>query len=126
MVHVRLDTAVREKYCLANSWCFLAIHKSGSCPSGYSSSGNYCVAQAETRTSALTPTTVTKNGSCPSGYSSSVIIVNPNSGARFAIEKNGSCPSGYSSSGEYCLANAGAKFAIHKRWFMSIWVQQFR
>ena len=66
----------------ASSACFAtpsaqALPKTGSCPSGYSTSGyatsgNYCLAGSE---------------------------------ARHAVQKVGSCPSGYSTSGDYCLKN---------------------
>jgi hypothetical protein len=42
-----------------------ALPKDGSCPNGYSSSGNYCV-PGPNATHA-----VPKDGSCPNGYSSS-------------------------------------------------------
>ena len=74
--------------------------RNGSCPSGYSSSGNYCVPYSSSAKPALA-----KNGSCPSGYSSSgnyclAYSENP----KIAIPKSGSCPSGYSSSGNYCVS----------------------
>ena len=42
-----------------------AILKNGSCPSGYNSSGNYCVPGSSAQPA------IEKNGSCPSGYNSS-------------------------------------------------------
>jgi hypothetical protein len=42
------------------------VIKNGSCPSGYVSSGNYCVPSGDNSRFALV-----KNGSCPSGYVSS-------------------------------------------------------
>ena len=41
------------------------ILKNGSCPSGYNSSGNYCVPGSSAHP------VIEKNGSCPSGYNSS-------------------------------------------------------
>ena len=42
-----------------------AILKNGSCPSGYNSSGNYCLMGASGHPA------IHKLGSCPSGYNSS-------------------------------------------------------
>ena len=42
------------------------IPKNGNCPSGYSPSGNYCVAQSKDAKMVMP-----KSGSCPSGYSPS-------------------------------------------------------
>ncbi len=42
------------------------VIKNGSCPSGYVSSGNYCVPSGDSSRFAIT-----KSGSCPSGYVSS-------------------------------------------------------
>lgn len=72
--------------------------KSGSCPSGYSTSGNYC-APSKNATFA-----VEKRGSCPSGYSTSGNYCLASKNAKLAVHKMGSCPSGYSSSGAYCLS----------------------
>ena len=74
------------------------IAKNGSCPSGYSTSGNYCKPGSNARYA------VAKNGSCPSGYSSSsrYCVANSNK-SKTAIPKVGSCPSGCSTSGKYCL-----------------------
>ena len=76
------------------------VTKNGSCPSGYSSSGNYCKPNSGARFA------IEKKGSCPSSYSSSGNYCLANSGASLAIHKSGSCPSGYSSSGNYCLAQS--------------------
>jgi len=74
------------------------IIKNGSCPSGYSSSGNYCKPGSNARYA------VPKNGSCPSGYSSSGnYCIASSDNSKTAIPKVGSCPSGCSSSGNYCL-----------------------
>ena len=56
------------------------VTKNGSCPSGYSSSGNYCKPNSGARFA------IEKNGSCPSGYSSSGRML-ANSGASLAIHK---------------------------------------
>lgn len=71
--------------------------KQGSCPSGYSQSGNYCVPGSSARFA------LPKSGSCPSGYSQSGNYCLAGSSAKLAIPRSGSCPSGYSQSGDYCL-----------------------
>lgn len=43
----------------------VAVPKVGSCPSGYSTSGDYCLAGSSARHA------LPKTGSCPSGYSTS-------------------------------------------------------
>jgi hypothetical protein len=77
----------------------VALPKTGSCPSGYSTSGNYCAPNSGARFA------VPKVGSCPSGYSTSGDYCLANAGARHAVPKVGSCPSGYSTSGDYCLSS---------------------
>ena len=72
--------------------------KQGSCPSGYSTSGNYCNPSGNANYAVI------KVGSCPSGYSTSGNYCLAGSGARLAVPKRGSCPSGYSTSGDYCLS----------------------
>lgn len=73
------------------------ILKNGPCPSGYNSSGNYCVPGSNARP------VIEKNGSCPSGYNSSGNYCVMGSSGHPAIHKSGSCPSGYNSSGNYCF-----------------------
>lgn len=76
------------------------ILRDGSCPSGYYSSGNYCVPNNNAHFA------VHRKGSCPSGYYSSgnyCVATSDKSGT--AIPRSGSCPSGYYSSGEYCVSN---------------------
>ena len=75
------------------------LPKQGSCPSGYSQSGDYCNPGSGARYAVL------KVGSCPSGYSQSGNYCLAGSDARLAIPKRGSCPSGYSQSGDYCLSS---------------------
>ena len=82
------------------------IEKVESCPSGYSSSGNYCVPASSAKYAIL------KNGSCPSGYSSSGHYCLASSTAKHAIPKNGSCPSGFSSSGHYCIESTAQVYAL--------------
>jgi hypothetical protein len=77
------------------------VMKNGSCPSGYVSSGNYCVPSGDSSRFAIT-----KSGSCPSGYvSSGDYCLASGDNSRLAIPKQGSCPSGYISSGDYCLSS---------------------
>lgn len=74
--------------------------KQGSCPSGYSQSGNYCNPSSGARYAVL------KVGSCPSGYSQSGnYCLASSQSAKLAVPKVGSCPSGYSQSGDYCLSS---------------------
>ena len=75
------------------------LAKHGSCPSGYSQSGNYCTPSSNANFA------VPKVGSCPSGYSQSGDYCLAGSNARLAVPKQGSCPSGYSQSGDYCLSS---------------------
>jgi hypothetical protein len=76
------------------------IAKSGTCPSGYGTSGAYCKPGAKARAA------LEKRGSCPSGYSTSGAYCLAGTQARPAVPKIGAgCPSGWSSSGDYCLRN---------------------
>ena len=75
------------------------VPKVGSCPSGYSTSGNYCTPGSSARFA------LPKVGACPSGYSTSGDYCLAGSNARLALPKAGSCPSGYSTSGDYCLSS---------------------
>jgi hypothetical protein len=77
----------------------VALPKTGTCPSGYSTSGNYCVPGSGARFA------VPKVGTCPSGYSTSGDYCLASPGARHAMPRTGSCPSGYSTSGDYCLSS---------------------
>ena len=76
------------------------VIRDGSCPSGYSSSGNYCVPGSSARYA------LPRSGSsCPSGYfSSGNYCVAASKDSRLAIPRRGSCPSGYFSSGDFCVA----------------------
>ena len=83
------------------------IPKDGSCPSGYSSQGNFCTPSSGARFA------IAKQGSCPSGYGSQGNYCVADSNARYAIPKgSGNCPSGYGSQGNYCVS--GNQGAIHK------------
>ena len=71
-----------------------------SCPSGYYSSGAYCVPSNDAKF------VIERLGSCPSGYySSSSYCVASSNASKLAIPRINSCPSGYYSSGNYCLSN---------------------
>jgi hypothetical protein len=75
--------------------------KGGSCPSGYTSSGNYCSPMKHAKPA------LPKVGSCPYGYSSNgSYCLAYDKKAREALPKNGSCPYGFSSSGAYCVKNS--------------------
>ena len=75
------------------------VLKVGACPSGYSTSGNYCAPGSSARFA------LPKVGACPSGYSTSGDYCLAGANARHAMPKAGSCPSGYSTSGDYCLSS---------------------
>lgn len=76
------------------------IAKTGACPSGYSTSGKYCVPGRHAKFA------IAKNGSCPSGYfTSGKYCLASAANSKLAIPKSGACPSGFYTSGKYCLAN---------------------
>ena len=75
------------------------LAKRGSCPSGFSTSGNYCTPSSNARFA------VEKVGSCPSGYSTSGSYCLASANAKYAVPKAGNCPAGYSTSGDYCLSS---------------------
>ena len=75
------------------------LARTGSCPSGYYASGNYCVPTASGRFA------IEREGSCPSGYyASGNYCVASSDRSRLAIRRVGSCPSGYYASGNYCVS----------------------
>jgi hypothetical protein len=74
--------------------------RESSCPSGYYSSGTYCVPSNDAKFA------IERIGSCPSGYySSGNYCVASSNNSKLAIPRINSCPSGYYSSGNYCLSN---------------------
>lgn len=74
------------------------LARSGSCPTGYHASGQYCVPGPSARYA------IERNGSCPLGYftSASYCVASSDKSA-LAIHRSGSCPMGYFASGKYCL-----------------------
>jgi hypothetical protein len=75
------------------------LTRDGSCPSGYNTSGNYCVPGSSAKFA------IAKNGSCPSGYNTSGnYCVASSDRSKTAIHRSGSCPSGFNTSGNYCLS----------------------
>lgn len=77
------------------------IQREGSCPSNYSSQGNFCVPSNGAKFAMLK-----LGGSCPSNYTSSGAYCVADHGAKLAIPnpERRSCPSSYTSSGYYCVA----------------------
>ncbi len=73
------------------------IPKTGACPPGYYSSGNYCVPRQDAKP------VIDKQGACPPGYYSSGNYCLGRENAKTVIEKIGPCPPGYYSSGNYCM-----------------------
>ena len=73
------------------------VLKDGNCPSGYSTSGKYCVPGKNARFA------ITKKGNCPAGYTTSgkYCVAGPNAG--LILSKEGTCPSGFTTSGQYCV-----------------------
>ncbi|WP_020505945.1 hypothetical protein [Lamprocystis purpurea] len=76
------------------------VVKLGTCPSGYSTSGQYCIPGPRARLA------LEKRGRCPSAYGTSGAYCLAGSQARPALPKIGAaCPSQWSTSGDYCLLN---------------------
>lgn len=72
--------------------------RSGACPTGYHSSGKYCVPGPAARYA------IERNGACPSGYFASAgYCVASSEQSALAIHRSGSCPGGYVASGHYCV-----------------------
>lgn len=85
---------------LADSPAAQALARDGSCPSGYSSSGNYCVPGSGARFALAR-----NGGSCPSGYfSSGNYCVASSATSKHAMPRSGSCPSGYFASSDFCVS----------------------
>jgi hypothetical protein len=76
-----------------------ALPKEATCPSGFYTSGKYCVPIKDDAKPAML-----RGGQCPSGYySSGKYCVAQRKDAPPAVPKNGPCPNGYYTSGAYCL-----------------------
>ena len=74
--------------------------KVGPCPSGYTTSGQYCAPGQQARFA------LEKRGICPSGYATSGAYCLAGQAARPAVPKRGAtCPAGWSTSGDFCLRN---------------------
>ncbi len=73
------------------------VPKTGPCPPGYYSSGNYCVPKKSAKP------VIGKDGPCPPGYYSSGNYCLGWPDSETVIEKLGPCPPGYYSFGNYCL-----------------------
>lgn len=76
-----------------------AVPKSGPCPVGYLTQGNYCVSQPASGTAA-----VTKVGDCPIGYMTQggYCVATQGDAAR-AVIKDAPCPVGFMTQGRYCV-----------------------
>ena len=83
----------------ASSQEITPILKDGSCPSGYRTSGKYCVPGKNAGFA------IKKIGSCPSGYRTSGNYCLAGNNAKPIIIKYGTCPSGFRTSGKYCVSN---------------------
>jgi len=74
------------------------VLKEGWCPTGYYTSGKYCVPTERAGHAVL------KDGWCPTGYyTSGDYCVAPRANKTMAIPKSGWCPSGWYTSGKYCV-----------------------
>ena len=98
-IYLTVALAFAAQAALAGDLPVKTLVKDGSCPSGYTTSGNYCKPGDSARFA------VRKQGSCPSGYTSSGSYCLAGPSAKYAIPKAGSCPSGYVTSGGYCLSS---------------------
>jgi hypothetical protein len=74
--------------------------RDNSCPSGYHSSGAYCIPSSNAKFA------IERLGVCPSGYyTSGNYCVASFTNSKLAIPRINSCPSGYYSSGNYCISS---------------------
>lgn len=74
------------------------VPRDGACPSGYTTSGAYCVPRAGVGQA------VERDGACPSGYVTSGDYCVARDAGTDAIRREGACPSGYVTSGNYCVS----------------------
>jgi hypothetical protein len=74
--------------------------RNNACPSGYRSSGLYCIPGP------ASPPAIDRVGNCPSGFhrSSNYCLANSASSPT-VIQRVGVCPSGWTISGAYCKKN---------------------
>lgn len=80
-----------------------ALPKVGQCPTGFYSSGKYCIPIKDDDKPAMM-----RAGQCPTGYRTSgkyCVATSTKSGE--AILKKGQCPNGYFTSGAYCVKQPG-------------------
>lgn len=73
------------------------VLKDGNCPTGYTTSGKYCVPGKNARFA------IAKKGNCPAGYATSGKYCVAGPTARLIIEKERTCPTGFTTSGQYCV-----------------------
>lgn len=99
MRDVRFWLVLLVSCCSTDLLAQTALPKVGTCPSGFYSSGKYCVPIKDDGKPAML-----RGGQCPSGhYSSGKYCVANSKESRPAVPKNGTCPSGYYTSGSYCI-----------------------
>lgn len=75
------------------------VLKDGNCPTGYSTSGTYCVPGKNAHFAIM------KAGNCPAGYTTSGKYCVAGTKARLIILKQGACPTGFRTDGQYCVKN---------------------
>ena len=73
------------------------VPKDGNCPTGYTTSGRYCVPGKSAHFA------ITKRGNCPAGYTTSGKYCVAGPGARLILLKEGTCPTGFRTDGQYCV-----------------------
>jgi hypothetical protein len=99
MRDVRFWLVLLVSCCSTDLLAQTALPKVGTCPSGFYSSGKYCVPIKDDGKPAML-----RGGQCPSGhYSSGKYCVANSKESRPAVPKNEICPSGYYISGSYCM-----------------------
>ena len=85
--------------CIGKAHAQTSPPKEGTCPSGFYTSGKFCIPIRDDANPALL-----RAGQCPSGYhTSGKYCVAQRKDAPPAVPKSGPCPSGYYTSGANCL-----------------------